>query len=730
MEEIRLMKRSILKSAIQSFALLLAVLFAANVSTATTAVMLTDEDLTASSRVILIGNVQSVKAQWDADHQSINTYVKVNVASLLKGQLQNQTIVFKQLGGRIGDEATVIFGAPEYTVGQQVLLFLDTRQDGTLRIAHLFQGKYDLIDEAGRPRVKRSVSRDEVNILGATEGPNITNEARLTRFTRKIARVLRERAADVAAFEAQHADTPIVEVPSEYVDDAGEASGEVSAQYAFLGNYRWFQPDSNQPVAFRINSSGAPTASGGVTEINQAFAAWTAVQTTALTLQNGGSTTAYGFQQDGVSALSFNDPLDQMSDPVGCSGTLAIGGVTSAGGSQRIIGGQAFYQIFEGDVVFNRNFQCFLGISVNLAEVATHEIGHAIGFGHSSDPNAIMYATAHGNGRGATLGSDDIAAVTFLYPGSKGAPPPVVPAAPSGLSAVANSASAINLVWADNSNNETGFQLERKIGTSGTYALVASPAANQTSYTDSSLQASTTYYYRIRAYNGVGNSAYSNESGTTTQASTPPPTANNAAFVSQSVPSSLTTGQTATASVTMRNSGTTTWVPGSYFLMSQNPASNTTWGLSAIGIGTTVAPGANATFTFTITAPATSGTYNFQWQMLQYNVAYFGAKSTNVAISVTGSAPPPPPSSVTISTGSLPFGTQGIFYSQQLVATGGSRPYTWSVTSGALPPGLTLNAGSGVISGTPTTRGTYGFQITVREAGGGTANRLFKVLVR
>jgi Putative Ig domain/Matrixin/Fibronectin type III domain len=724
-----LMKRSIFKPAAQAFALLLAVLFAAQIGTATTAVLLTDDDLIASSRVILIGDVQAVSAQWDADHQTISTYVKVNVVRLLKGQLQNQTIVFKQLGGHIGDEATVIFGAPEYKAGQQALLFLDTRQDGTLRVAHLFQGNYVIVEQAGRQRVKRNVSRDDVNILGATEGPNITNDERLSRFTRKITRVRRERAADVSTLEAQQADTPIVEVPAEYIDEDGANSGGVSAQYTFLGNYRWFQPDSNQPVAFRINSAGAPTGSGGVTEINQAFAAWTAVQTTALTLQNGGSTTAFGFQRDGVSAISFNDPLDQMSDPVGCSGTLAIGGVTSAGGSQRIIGGQSFFQIFEGDVVFNRNFQCFLGVSVNLAEVATHEIGHAIGFGHSPDPNAIMYATAHGNGRGPTLGADDIAAVTFLYPGSKGTPPPTVPAAPSGLSAIANSSSAINLVWADNSNNETGFRLERKTGVSGTYALVASPAANQTSYNDSGLQAATTYFYRLRAYNGVGNSAYSNEASATTQSSTPPPTSNNAVFVTQSVPSSLAIRQTASVSVTMRNSGTTTWTAGTYFLGSQNPQDNTTWGLNRVGLSTSVAPGANATFTFTVTAPATAGTYNFQWRMLQNGSGYFGATSANVAVSVTGSTPPPP-ASVTITTTSLPTPRRGVFYSQRLTASGGSTPYTWSVTSGALPPGLTLNASTGVVSGTPTTGGGFAFQITVREARGGTANRLFKLLVQ
>lgn len=722
------MKRSILKPAIQAFALLLAVLFAANVGTATTAVMLTDESLIASSRVILTGHVQSVKAQWDADHQTINTYVKVNVAGILKGQLENQTIVFKQLGGRIGDEATVIFGAPEYTAGQQVLLFLDTRQDGTLRVAHLFQGKYDIVEAGGGQRVKRNVSRDEVNILGATEGPDITNDARLGRFTRKIKRVLNDRADEVSSFAAQYADTPIVEVPSEYIDDGGDQSGEVTAQYAFLGNYRWFEPDSNQPVSFRVNSSGAPTASGGVTEINLAFAGWTAVQTTALTLQNNGSTTAYGFQRDGVSAISFNDPLDQMSDPVGCSGTLAIGGVTSAGGSPRTIGGQSFFQIFEGDVVFNRNFQCFLGISANLAEVACHEVGHAIGFGHSSDANAIMYAYAHGGGRGATLGADDIAAVTFLYPGSKGTPTPVPPAAPAGLAAVATSSSTINLVWADNSNNETGFRLERKTGAAGTYVQIASPAANQTSYADSGLQAATTYYYRVRAYNGAGNSAYSNEASATTSSTTPPPTSNNAAFVSQSVPSSLTTSQSATVSVTMRNSGTATWTAGTYFLGSQNPQDNTTWGLNRVSLASPVVAGANVTFTFTITAPATAGTYNFQWRMLQNGSGYFGATSTNVTISV-GGAPPPPPSSVSITTTSVPGAKRGVAYSQRLTASGGSTPYTWSVTSGALPPGLTLNASTGTISGTPTTSGGYSFTATVREAGGATASRLFKILV-
>src|SRR5262249_50954373 len=78
---------------------------------------------------------------------------------------------------------------------------------------------------------------------------------------------------------------------------------------------------------------------------------------------------------------------------------------------------------------------------------------------------------------------------------------------------------------------------------------------------------------------------------------------NGAAFVSQSVPSSMTAGQVTGVSVTMNNNGSTTWTPGTYFLGSLNPQGNTTWGLNQVALGSSVAPGQNATFTFNITAP-------------------------------------------------------------------------------------------------------------------------------
>jgi hypothetical protein len=66
----------------------------------------------------------------------------------------------------------------------------------------------------------------------------------------------------------------------------------------------------------------------------------------------------------------------------------------------------------------------------------------------------------------------------------------------------------------------------------------------------------------------------------------------------------------------------------------------------------------------------------------------------------TFTPPPPPPATLVVTTSSLPGGTLGTAYSQGLSATGGVPPYRWSISTGSLPSGLTLNASTGLISGT------------------------------
>ena len=71
---------------------------------------------------------------------------------------------------------------------------------------------------------------------------------------------------------------------------------------------------------------------------------------------------------------------------------------------------------------------------------------------------------------------------------------------------------------------------------------------------------------------------------------------------------------------------------------------------------------------------------------------------------------------VVITTASLSSGTVGVAYSATLSASGGTPPNSWSITSGSLPVGLTLNAGDGVITGAPTTAGTFSFTVQVSDA--------------
>jgi hypothetical protein len=90
------------------------------------------------------------------------------------------------------------------------------------------------------------------------------------------------------------------------------------------------------------------------------------------------------------------------------------------------------------------------------------------------------------------------------------------PAAPSGAAVTSVSATQISLSWHDNSGNETGFKIERKPCSSGTWSQSAAVAANATSYQNTGLAAATCYAYRVRAYNSCGDSAYSNEASATT----------------------------------------------------------------------------------------------------------------------------------------------------------------------------------------------------------------------
>ncbi|MCX8092344.1 MAG: peptidoglycan DD-metalloendopeptidase family protein, partial [Verrucomicrobiae bacterium] len=97
----------------------------------------------------------------------------------------------------------------------------------------------------------------------------------------------------------------------------------------------------------------------------------------------------------------------------------------------------------------------------------------------------------------------------------------LIPPAPTGLVATPISASQINLTWTDNATNETGFAVERATWPGGPWTQIGGAASNVTAFASTGLANSSTYFFRVRAYNTAGDSPYSNVAGATTSNAAP-----------------------------------------------------------------------------------------------------------------------------------------------------------------------------------------------------------------
>jgi PKD repeat protein len=116
--------------------------------------------------------------------------------------------------------------------------------------------------------------------------------------------------------------------------------------------------------------------------------------------------------------------------------------------------------------------------------------------------------------------------------------------------------------------------------------------------------------------------------------------------------------------------------------------------------------------------PTAAGTSNLTVQVMDANT-----ESDSRALSIPIYDP------VAVDTVSLPYGVTGRAYAQTLSASGGVSPYTWSIASGSLPDGLTLDGATGAISGTPTTVGSYNFTVQATDDIGETGSRALTIAV-
>lgn len=170
----------------------------------------------------------------------------------------------------------------------------------------------------------------------------------------------------------------------------------------------------------------------------------------------------------------------------------------------------------------------------------------------------------------------------------------VVPLSPSNLTGQAISTTEINLSWTDNSTNELGFKIERKTGT-GTYSVINITNSNILTINDTNLFPSTTYTYRVYAYNNSGNSlTYSNEITVTTNSLITLP------ILTTTIASSVTTNSAVSGGTITSDGGTAITARGIVWNTSPNPTIANNKTADGTGIGTFISTLQNLTSATTI----------------------------------------------------------------------------------------------------------------------------------
>lgn len=482
-------------------------------ASATTFVRVSDADLADQAPVI----VEAVVRGFDytmTTNMPMTDY-QVEVSRVVRGDLPGSAVVVRVHGGRTADGYELeIFGAPRFAENDRVLLFLKPAADGSYRILHVLQGSFRVVENEGRAYAVRDFGMaDEIEI----EGRSLENER--PRELEKFRNWIADRSSGNARPADYYAEAPLPQ--------------SLQQRYTLLNrdgvNMRWSAFDASQNVTFYAHEAGQPgRTGGGFGDLQTAINAWNDEGVTNIRYRYGGTTTATaGFKNfDGTNAVVWDDLDDagEFDEPFSCStgGTLAVGGPWFASNTRHNFLGTQFITIQGADIVTNDGLECWINFSRRLEEVLAHELGHTLGMNHSCgdgssgscDTNAkndaLMRAQAHGDSRGASLRSDDLAGINILYGTGVNEAPPT---APSNLTTSVISSTEIRLFWNDNSSNESSFRIERR--TTGSFQDIAGVGAGTTSYSDTTIASGQSYVYRVRAINDAGSSGYSNEAAAT-----------------------------------------------------------------------------------------------------------------------------------------------------------------------------------------------------------------------
>jgi len=423
-------------------------LLISGIAYATTVVRPSDDDLIIGARAIVTGRVLSVSTRYDDKRDMVFTYVTLQVQETLKGKIASQQIVLKEPGGISGNHGTQFPGVPEFVPNEQVMVYLDTWLDGSLRVHQYFLGKFSLVEDTatGATAAQRAGAGENVSVVGRATTGSITDRMELRAYTDMVrSRIASNQILSEIHETRYYTGVPVRAYPPEYIPVANAESNAVAtfAVAPASASPRWFEADQGQPISFKINTSAAMNANLPanakpdqiIADVLDAMNALSNVSGSSLRIIMGGTTGSCGFAGNDGNTISFNNCDAYFSPSSGDAGVLAVGGITRfAANNPRAINGTAFRSVAEADVSVNPYMSAaYVNDHCKLQEVLTHELGHAVGLGHTDDADATMNSSVHFDGRCASLRADDQNAVRVTYP-ALGAATPEPARVPASLS--------------------------------------------------------------------------------------------------------------------------------------------------------------------------------------------------------------------------------------------------------------------------------------------------------